>query len=194
MISILQKFAIHFSNRRQSSVEWTANIQPMPRETNIWPNFYLWFEFIYGYCRVFFTCDMIRLTVNKPSVSAEAFENEVVAVNLISGNYYSILHSGFDIWQMIERQFSRAQILDQFAESVQSSEITPFIDQLLALGLVREQDSEVVNPDNYDLLSDYQKPVIEEYSDMQELLLLDPIHEVDETGWPKPMNEDDKKS
>jgi len=28
-------------------------------------------------------------------------------------------------------------------------------------------------------------PVLERYTDMQELLLIDPIHDVDETGWPR---------
>jgi hypothetical protein len=30
----------------------------------------------------------------------------------------------------------------------------------------------------------YVPPVMNKHSDMQELLLLDPIHEVDEAGWP----------
>ncbi len=30
----------------------------------------------------------------------------------------------------------------------------------------------------------YAPPALETYTDMQELLLLDPIHDVDETGWP----------
>ena len=30
----------------------------------------------------------------------------------------------------------------------------------------------------------YVPPQIERFTDMQELLLLDPIHEVDDTGWP----------
>ena len=30
----------------------------------------------------------------------------------------------------------------------------------------------------------FEKPVIEKFSDMQEMLLLDPIHEVSEMGWP----------
>ncbi len=32
----------------------------------------------------------------------------------------------------------------------------------------------------------FQIPVLDVYSDMQDLLLLDPIHDVDETGWPTP--------
>ena len=30
----------------------------------------------------------------------------------------------------------------------------------------------------------YQEPKLGKYTDMQELLLLDPVHEVDEVGWP----------
>ena len=30
----------------------------------------------------------------------------------------------------------------------------------------------------------FATPVLNKYSDMQDLLLLDPIHEVDDTGWP----------
>jgi hypothetical protein len=33
----------------------------------------------------------------------------------------------------------------------------------------------------------FTQPVLEVYTDMQDLLLLDPIHEVDEeAGWPSP--------
>ena len=33
----------------------------------------------------------------------------------------------------------------------------------------------------------FNPPSLNKYSDMQELLLLDPIHDVDEAGWPKPV-------
>jgi hypothetical protein len=33
----------------------------------------------------------------------------------------------------------------------------------------------------------FTPPLLHKYSDMQELLLLDPIHDVDEAGWPKPI-------
>jgi hypothetical protein len=36
-------------------------------------------------------------------------------------------------------------------------------------------------------------PVLDKYTDMQELLLLDPIHEVDASGWPK-LPDDDRDS
>ena len=30
----------------------------------------------------------------------------------------------------------------------------------------------------------FEAPILNKYNDMQELLLLDPIHDVDEAGWP----------
>ena len=30
----------------------------------------------------------------------------------------------------------------------------------------------------------FEAPILHKYTDMQDLLLLDPIHEVDEAGWP----------
>ena len=30
----------------------------------------------------------------------------------------------------------------------------------------------------------YEHPVLQKYTDMEDLLLLDPIHDVDEAGWP----------
>jgi hypothetical protein len=30
----------------------------------------------------------------------------------------------------------------------------------------------------------YEAPALHKYNDMQDLLLLDPVHDVDETGWP----------
>ena len=43
-----------------------------------------------------------------------------------------------------------------------------------------------VAPDVSDYLANgYQPPVLETYADLQDILLLDPVHDVDETGWPK---------
>jgi len=34
----------------------------------------------------------------------------------------------------------------------------------------------------------FDAPVLHSYTDMQDVLLLDPIHDVDETGWPSSRN------
>ena len=39
---------------------------------------------------------------------------------------------------------------------------------------------------NLDSGAYYSKPFLQKYTDMAALLLLNPIHEVDEQGWPQP--------
>ncbi len=42
---------------------------------------------------------------------------------------------------------------------------------------------------NFQKKKSFCLPIIEKYTDLEELLLLDPIHEVDESGWPKQKSE-----
>ena len=37
----------------------------------------------------------------------------------------------------------------------------------------------------------FEAPSLEKYTDMQDLVLLDPVHEVDQTGWPRQQPDDE---
>jgi hypothetical protein len=37
----------------------------------------------------------------------------------------------------------------------------------------------------------YVAPAFDRYTDMAELLLIDPVHDVDEAGWPQPLPRDE---
>ena len=72
------------------------------------------------------------------------------------------------------------------------SYVHDFIGKLKEEGLVLERNAgdleamEAVDrhPSGKSFGAKFEKPVLQKYSDMQDLLLLDPIHEVDEMGWP----------
>lgn len=65
-------------------------------------------------------------------------------------------------------------------------EITAFADQLVEAGLINSRgDVSVDTIPTPDSIPEYAAPTIENYTDMQDLLMLDPIHEVDVAGWPK---------
>jgi hypothetical protein len=69
-----------------------------------------------------------------------------------------------------------------------TSGVATFIDRLVAEKLIVEA-SELPNRKAaaQELVAGkmpFEAPVIEDYSDMQDLLMLDPIHEVDPAGWP----------
>ena len=37
----------------------------------------------------------------------------------------------------------------------------------------------------------YESPIVESFDDLETLLLIDPIHEVDDAGWPLPAPDND---
>src|SRR5579863_5210197 len=135
-----------------------------------------------------------RFRVNEPNVVFEAFDEEIVAVNLDSGNYYSISRSGPKIWMDIADGFSSEEIADRLQtcyigeQHTIASEVGAFINRLVAEKLIVEtfESPNGRAPANALVVDKtlFEAPVIEDYSDMQDLLMLDPIHDVDPAGWP----------
>ena len=140
-----------------------------------------------------------RFRINSPIVVNEVFDDEVIIINLDSGNYYSLDSAGVDIWNFIGIGATVGEISGGVACRYKGDclEIENGVGQLLEelqreelIVPVQTQDPETgkaampveVNPEAERL--DYSAPTLQKYSDMQDLLLLDPIHEVDETGWP----------
>jgi hypothetical protein len=142
--------------------------------------------------------ERMRIRVNSPTVVSEVIEGEAVIMNLTTGRYFSCQGVGGEMWGLIEQGATRDQILNhcQTRYSVDSADLdqalTDFLASLNEHDLIREEvaegsetDSETPLPESYSK-SAFQPPILNVYSDMEDLLLLDPIHDVDETGWPQP--------
>jgi hypothetical protein len=142
--------------------------------------------------------DSSRFRLNQPHVVYESFTDEMVLINLASGNYYSVDLTGKMVIQMLADSRSPGEIISALAarHDLQLSEIEthihPFIAALQAEGLivpVPASDS-LVAPASMPIEhpsgngGDFIPPRLQRFSDMQDLLLLDPIHQVDESGWP----------
>jgi hypothetical protein len=140
-----------------------------------------------------------RFRVNTPTVTHETIDGEAVIINLDSGNYYSLVEVGSFIWSLIETGASASEVQNLVLQTYQGSatDIGRGVQELL----VQLQQENLIVPVNgaFDLTPDqvapsnnnhekpsFKPPSLHKYSDMQELLLLDPIHDVDEAGWPKP--------
>jgi hypothetical protein len=138
--------------------------------------------------------------INSPKVIHETIDGETVIVNLDSGNYYSLDAIGADIWDSVGKGLPVDHIVEDisFKFSGKQEEIEQavrlFINELLQETLIapsapgsagNEETHETPSRSKpSDGLLPFKAPTLQKYSDMQELLLLDPIHEVDETGWP----------
>ncbi|WP_130471096.1 PqqD family protein [Candidatus Magnetaquicoccus inordinatus] len=126
------------------------------------------------------------------SLVADQLDGEVVIVNLDSGVYYSLTGVGAPLWQALQEGVESSQLARQVATAFPESnleQLTRVINRLL-WQLVEEGILSQVSGDALCAVAPAAEDAaipggeLLKYSDMQELLMLDPIHEVDNTGWP----------
>ena len=141
-----------------------------------------------------------RFLCNKGRITYEIIDGEVVIINLESGAYYSMDKTGAQIWDFIDNGLSKGKIVQELDRLYQGDSleieraVDGLLDELQQEHLIIPGDAlEVQVPhgadENGNVLSNgnkpiFEQPILQKYTDMQELLLLDPIHEVDEAGWP----------
>lgn len=123
-----------------------------------------------------------------PQCSADDFDGEIVAINLDTGIYYSIKDSAALVWHDLADGHSVEALIDclrGYADT--QAAVARFVDELLGSGLMRlssDARDPAIGPRIASALP-MAAPVLEPFGDMQDLLLLDPVHEVDqEVGWP----------
>lgn len=137
-----------------------------------------------------------------PQIIHEVIDGETMLVRLDSGNYYSMNPTGGQVWFFIEKGASESQIVSQFTalyglDKNAGEQIGIFIKQLIAEELIfpngNSPDAKIAfKSDNLQQMTSlFEPPLINKYSDMQELLILDPIHDVSDAGWPNPKSEND---
>jgi hypothetical protein len=133
--------------------------------------------------------------INRPNVVGESFEGEVVIVNLDSGCYFSLLGSATTLWLQLES----GTITIKSAEAILrqtydcdgmdiAGEISTFLNKLIKEDLIvvenLESDLGSPNPEQFIDKRPFEPPILKTFTDLQDILLLDPIHDVDDVGWP----------
>lgn len=140
--------------------------------------------------------------INAPHVVFENYEDEIVLINLDNGNYYSTADEAAAILGLVEKGLTQDEILHEILQKYQGSienirsAINQFIERLQQEGLITSTEKTIVDNNRKDneetqlILNspkpEFAMPVLNRYTDMQDLILLDPVHEVDESGWPNP--------
>jgi len=139
-----------------------------------------------------------RIRVNSPHVISEHIDGETVMINLKTGAYYNLNASGARVWALLPRDGSVAgndvvAFLHEQGENEPglAYEVAAFLDRLLDEELVvtvdesRSQGAPSPGSALPQTASDHwEAPSLTRFDDMQDLLLLDPVHEVDAQGWP----------
>lgn len=149
----------------------------------------------------------MHIQVNEPHIVHETIDGETILMDLRSGNYFSIEKSGAVIWEIliqtanVDALIQKAGELSNPGKSAQvTSDIQNFVEKLLSEDLIRESERHEALEITEEMLISLKTAVtamealeVNKYSDMQEMLLLDPIHDVDEKGWPEPKKNNDKE-
>lgn len=133
-----------------------------------------------------------RFKVNAPGVAWEDFDGETVIVNLETGEYFSTGDVGAEIWRRLAACAPVAAVeealLAQYdvEPGVATASLSTFLASLREHGLlVPASEPGPAEPEAAPVAFEkraFQPPSLEMYSDMQDLLLLDPIHETSDPG------------
>ena len=129
--------------------------------------------------------------INTPHVISESLGNETVIINLETGTYHNLNSNAAQIWQNLQQPIATETLLKgiivenkDFAQKI-SQAFSDFLAQLLAQGLIRVSIHQPTAQPCPAIVFDDSSLVCESFTDMQDLLGLDPIHEADpNTGWP----------
>ena len=127
-----------------------------------------------------------------PETASELFDGELVIADYGSGLYYAVSVTGSLIWQGLRHGLADHEVVRWLAghftsdSTVLPGVVATFISQLLDHRLLIAVPSAPPGPALPVLASEsFAMPSLERFEDLQELLLLDPVHDVDETGWPR---------
>jgi hypothetical protein len=136
-----------------------------------------------------------RFQVNPAKVVHETIDGEAILIHLENGSYYSLAGTGAEIWGLLaaghpvdEAAAALAGRYDAEPEELEA-EVRRLAGELEDEDLLERSQG---TPNGTPLpaadggLRPFEAPRLERYDDMKDFLLVDPIHETAEAGWPHP--------
>jgi hypothetical protein len=130
-----------------------------------------------------------RYALNQPPLVSETIDGEVMVINLESGVYYSLTGAAADVWTWLVAGASvgeiEAELERRYAGDARQArdDCAAFLRRLVEEGILRSADATGAVPPAGEA-KPYQGFGFERFEDMQALLVVDPVHEVGEFGWP----------
>lgn len=140
----------------------------------------------------------VPLRPARPDVIDETFDGEAVLVHLVTGCYYALNPAASAIWALLSPGRSAAGVTAALAarHATDPAQVAVVVDTFLAelrteqLVVVADADADAHAPtDAAEPEGDAGPlgvPALQRFTDLQDLLMLDPIHDIDldGDGWP----------
>ena len=138
----------------------------------------------------------MKYRVNTPHVIAETIGGETIIVHLSTGCYFNLGGTAVEIWEGIADEQPTSSITTQLVLRYDASpgEVEAAVSRLLE-ELQREELIVAMDDDGVPVATEptqepavarapFVEPSVSKFTDMQDIILLDPVHEVDARGWP----------
>lgn len=131
--------------------------------------------------------------VDPTKVMSEVLDGEAVIIDLASGRYHAAGGVAATVWGAAAAGAGFNTIMSAVAARHRglpedaADAVRAFLAQTVAAGLSVEDasaGSDVAPSFPDDRVTDWNVPVLESHDDLADLLLLDPVHDVTESGWP----------
>ena len=130
--------------------------------------------------------------IDDREVIHESLEGEAVLVHLGTGRYHSLRGTASEIWELVVAGHSGGAIVEAMTARFDgdantiASETRRLLREVVEQGLASPAPARAnTAPEEPTSRRPFTTPQLESFEDMQDLLLLDPIHETGEEGWPK---------
>jgi Coenzyme PQQ synthesis protein D (PqqD) len=138
---------------------------------------------------------MTSYAVRHDNIVHDTIDGEVLAIRSDTGAYYSMTGTAATCWVALLGGHSLDEVAaavashhrcdtDEIVESIQSFADSLVEEMLLISGDTPQPGQPSGLPAETDSAA-WMPPAFEKYTDMQDLLLFDPIHEVQPSGWPR---------
>lgn len=130
--------------------------------------------------------------INTPRIIHETLDQETVIIDTETGVYFVAGGSGPTLWAALEHGASAQVLAEQLAQptGAQPASLLPaverFLAELSAEQLIVATAESTLSPTAFDGATTFVPPTLQKFTDMENLLLIDPIHEVGDAGWPHP--------
>jgi hypothetical protein len=126
-----------------------------------------------------------RLVLTSPNIIFEDFDGDLVVLNMNSGQYFGFNAGAAVVWEAFIAGYAPDALASAYS---QPETVTSFAQQLVGLELLKaEGAAETTVPEKTRLLiaEMTEAPTVQVYDDLSDLILADPIHDVDQdAGWP----------
>jgi hypothetical protein len=136
-----------------------------------------------------------RYAIDPGKVVSELIDGEAVLINLANGYYYSLDATAAEVWTHLQAGHTEPEIVAVLRQRYDCSQADPAAsvraliatleaDELIAPGEPSSGSGPQLPANGEGSRTAFRPPTLQRFSDMQGFLLVDPIHEVDDTGWP----------